>query len=61
LGEKAEGKDNQGDLDIGRRILHQKTECGGINWINLAQDGDQYKAHVSTEMNLWVLQRLGNP
>jgi hypothetical protein len=26
----------------------------GMDWIDLAQDGDQWKALVNTIMNLWV-------
>jgi hypothetical protein len=26
----------------------------GMNWINLAQDRDQWRALVNTVMNLWV-------
>jgi hypothetical protein len=27
----------------------------GVDWIELAQDRDQWKALVNTVMNLWVL------
>jgi hypothetical protein len=27
---------------------------GGMDWIGLAQDGDQWRAPVNTVMNLWV-------
>jgi hypothetical protein len=27
---------------------------GGMDWIDLAQDRDQWKAFVNTVMNLWV-------
>jgi hypothetical protein len=27
---------------------------GGMDWINLAQDRDQWQALVNREMNLWV-------
>jgi hypothetical protein len=30
--------------------------CGGMNWINLAQDRDQWRALVDTVMNLSVPQ-----
>jgi hypothetical protein len=26
----------------------------GMDWMNLAQDKDQWRALVNTEMNLWV-------
>jgi hypothetical protein len=27
---------------------------GGMDWIDLAQDGDQWKVLMNTVMNLWV-------
>jgi hypothetical protein len=27
----------------------------GVDWIDVAQDRDQWRAPVNTEMNLWVL------
>jgi hypothetical protein len=32
----------------------QKVECGGMDWINLAQDRDGWRALVTTVMNLRV-------
>jgi hypothetical protein len=32
----------------------RETEWGGVDWIDLAQDGDQWKALVNTVMNLRV-------
>jgi hypothetical protein len=29
--------------------------CGGMEWIDLAQDRDQWRALVNTVMKLWVL------
>jgi hypothetical protein len=28
--------------------------CGGMDWIDLTQDGDQLRALVNTVMKLWV-------
>jgi hypothetical protein len=30
------------------------TEWGGMDWINLGQDKDRWKALVNTVMNFWV-------
>ena len=32
----------------------QEVECGGMDWIKLAQDRDRWQALVNAEMNLWV-------
>jgi hypothetical protein len=32
----------------------QKVRCGGIDWIDLAQDRDRWWALVNDVMNLWV-------
>ena len=33
----------------------QKVGCGGMDWINLAQDRDRCLALVNAVMNVWVL------
>jgi len=33
----------------------QKVGCGGVDWIELAQDRDRWLALVFVVMNLWVL------
>jgi len=32
----------------------QEVECGGMDWINLAQDRDRWRALVKVVMHLWV-------
>ena len=32
----------------------QKMECGGMNWIELAQDRDRWRTRVKAVMNLRV-------
>jgi hypothetical protein len=37
----------------------RKIGCGGMDWIDLAQDSDQWRALVNTVMNLRVPQNVG--
>jgi len=32
----------------------QEVECGSVDWIDLAQDRDRWRAVVSTVMNVWL-------
>jgi hypothetical protein len=33
----------------------QEVACGSVDWIDLAQDRDSWRAHLNAVMNLWVL------
>jgi hypothetical protein len=39
----------------GIRMVLRETGLGGVDWIRLAQDRDQWRAVVSAVMNLQVL------
>jgi hypothetical protein len=60
---KPEGKRPLEDQDVGGwRILKWILEIGwdGVDWIELAQDRDQWRALVNTVMNLRFLKIAGN-
>jgi hypothetical protein len=37
----------------------RESVWGGMDWIDLAQDRDQWRALVNTIMDLWVPKMLG--
>jgi hypothetical protein len=54
-GDLREG-DHLGDPGVDGRILEWvfKTWNGGMDWIELAQERDRWRALVNAVMNLWV-------
>jgi len=40
--------------------LQQVVGCGGMDWIELAQDGDRWRALTNVVMNLQVPSNVGN-
>jgi hypothetical protein len=50
---KPEGRPRRRRLD-NIKMDHRETGWGGIDWIDLAQDRDQWRALVNTVMNLRV-------
>jgi hypothetical protein len=61
---KHEGKNHLEELSIDGKMLLEKiflNETGwGADWIHLAQDRDQWRALVNTEMNLEFPYKAGN-
>jgi hypothetical protein len=59
--ESQKERNNYEDLDVRGYIKMnvRETEGGGMNWIHLAQDRDQWWAPVNILMNLWGQQNVG--
>jgi hypothetical protein len=62
--DKCEGKRQleipRGTWEDNIKIDLQEVGCGGMDWIELAQDRERWRALVNAAMNLWVAQSLGN-
>jgi hypothetical protein len=59
----------EGDRPLGKPTLRLESNIkmdlreigwGGVDWIHLAQDGDQWRALVNMVMTLHVHKMLGN-
>jgi hypothetical protein len=44
----------RGRWDDNTKMDFQEVGCGRIDWIELAQDRDRWRAFVNAIMNLWV-------
>ena len=55
---KPEGKDHLEEPSIDGKIIlrwiFRKWDVWGMDWIELAQDRDRWRAVVNVVMNLWV-------
>jgi hypothetical protein len=52
-GKRPLGRPRRGWVDNIKMALREK-EWGGTDWIDLAEDRDQWRALVNMAMNLWV-------
>jgi hypothetical protein len=51
---KGKSRSHSGDLSVDGRMDLKETEWDGMDWIDLAQDTEQWRALVNTVMNIWV-------
>jgi len=40
--------------EVNIKLDLQEVECGVMDWIELAQNGDRWQAFVNAVINLWV-------
>jgi hypothetical protein len=57
VGENLRERDHLGDPEVDGRIIlngSQDVVCGGMDWLELTQNGESWRALVNAVMNLWV-------
>jgi len=47
-------RDRLGDPGVDIKLSLKEVGCGVMDWIELAQDRDRWRALVNAVMNLWV-------